>query len=957
MKKAILYILMLAALFVSCQKVELGNTVEGQKVRISFNVQMPEAVSVTKALLDTPQPLSNLYVAVFDGNGYFIEYVRADQLTQSTENALEYTYSIELTSTDETRILHFIGNSPVTEMGFGQERALIASLQTSGDQDAYWQRKVLGSGISSNPAQVKAALGQIELVRNYAKVTVTTQNYNTAAKNFVLEGIKVYYAPDKAFVAPYVNNAGSFIMDYNSIDYDDLLTSFAGYVPQDAHLIGYQSGDEDTFSPVSDGKACAYVYERGNPATDKADWRATPMTIIIKGRYDRATSSTYYKINLMDDESNYYALLRNFNFNVNIHSVNNAGFTSIEAALNSAGSGDISRVLGYENVTNISDTESRMFIDKTSQVVISPDLTTLFLKYKYIPDVMHAADVSANDARDNDSAVIPSTNSNPRCPVVITVGEPTNGEVIKSVTVDDEDSGDGYRLIEIEVAGADAALIKRQKLTVTGFGKNSDGDYSGDPVSRTFEIIVRPTLKLTAQCISEAGNAKVAGTAGESLTVRLGVEDDLPASIFPLNLSIEAASMTLTPATGANLPVNAGTSISGSGKPAYQFVKTLTKEEYDAAPTFTAADGTVYRQIDCAFKTTVASSTSVVYVQNEYFNLASCGFSTGAFVFIDPAVDNTRVGASKAFLSFSTMDTTPVNVTLTGAKYNGSASFIYTPSSAGPQSIEVTPDAYGNGISFRLTATGYANAQSPVKYRYVEFQANTVGATFSKQPIAFGSANSVNLTLNLGLGYDISGSVISKPVFVARRVADGKEPQTFYAPTTANREGSRSANGNNGNPYLYTFRFDVTDYNPDYEYSYKNGDSFVAVTPTSVNGSTAHFEINSIPQNPLVFYVQKAGYVTLTLNKYNYYNSFYITVGQQGSGQADVTKYKYSAAGPSALTVVNFNSEVQSDTRLFLYFTDMDGVNHDYQGYPPVTVGNLATGTAPGGPYQIAYTW
>lgn len=955
MKKTIFYILMLAALFVSCQRIEIGGVEEGRKVRICFNVEMPEAAPVTKALQDTPDPLSNLYVAVFDGNGYFIEYVQATQLAQSGDKLL-YTYAVELTSTSEPRVLHFIGNSPVSEMSFGQERAIIAALQTSGDQDAYWQRKELRGGVPNDPAAVKDALGQIELVRNYAKVTVTTLQYEPTAPAFVLEGIKVYYSPDKAFVAPYVNKAGSFIKDYNSVDYQDLITSFAGYVPQDAHLIGYQAGDESKFSPVVDGKTCAYVYERGNPTMDKADWKATPTTIIVKGKYNGSSVSSYYKINLMDLDNNYYALLRNFNFNVNIHSVRNAGYATIQDALNSAGSGDISRVLGYENVTNISDEASRLFIEKTSQVVINSEASTITLKYRFAPDVANHPTDYNNNTWGEPVNVLPSQNTGNN-PIALTIGEYTNGEVIKSVMVGDSDDAGGWRTIEIEVAGADAALIKKQTLTITGFGRKSDGTYNGSPVSRAFEIIVRPTLKLTAQCVSSAGTPKVTGTKGESLTVRLGLEDDLPAAIFPLALSVEATAMTLTPAAGANLPVASGLSLSGSGKPNYQFVRTVTKEEYDSAPTFTGADGTVYRQIDCRFVTNKAASTSVVYVQNEYFNLASCGFSTGAFVFGDPMVGNTRVGASKALLSFSTMDTTPVNVTLTGAKYNGSASFIYTPSTAGLQSIEVVPDAYGNGISFRLTATGYANAQSPVKYRYVEFQANTVGATFSKQPIAFGSANSVNLTLNLGLGYDISGSVISKPVFVARRVADGTETQTFNAPTTANRGGSRSGRGTNGNPYLYTFEFDVTDYNPDYEYSYKSGSSFVVVTPTSVNGSTAHFEINSIPQNPLVFYVQKAGYVTLTLNQYNNYNYFYITVGQQGSGQADVSKYKYTAAGPSAMTVVNFNSEVQSDTRLFLYFTDRDGVNHDYQGYPPVTVGNLATGTAPGGPYQIAYTW
>lgn len=946
MKKTILFVLMLAALFVSCQKVELGDSAVGQKVKICFNVEMPEAAVVTKSLLDTPEPLSNLYVTVFDANGYFIEYVKASQLAQDSGDKLLYTYAVELTSTDEPRVLHFIGNSPATEMSFGQERALIAALQTSGDQDAYWQRKVLRSGISSNPEAVKTALGQIELVRNYAKVTVTTQFYESTAPSFVLEGIKVYYSPNKAYVAPYVNNAGSFIMDYNSIDYQDLLTSFAGYVPQDATLIGYQSGDEDRFSPVVDGKACAYVYERGNPTMDKSDWKSTPTTIIVKGKYNGSTTSSYYKINLMDLDNNYYALLRNFNFNVNIHSVRNAGYATIQDALNSAGSGDISRVLGYENVTNISDEASRLFIEKTSQVVINSEASTITLKYRFAPDVANHPTDYNNETWGEPVSVLPSQNTGSN-PIALTIGEYTNGEVIKSVMVGDSDDAGGWRTIEIEVAGADAALIKKQTLTITGFGRKSDGTYSGSPVSRAFEIIVRPTLKLTAQCVSSAGTPKVTGTKGESLTVRLGLEDDLPAAIFPLALSVEAAAMTLTPAAGANLPVTSGLSLSGNGKPNYQFVRTVTKEEYDSAPTFTGADGTVYRQIDCRFVTNKAASTSVVYVQNEYFNLASCGFSTGAFVFGDPMVGNTRVGASKALLSFSTMDTTPVNVTLTGAKYNGSASFIYTPSSAGLQSIEVVPDAYGNGISFRLTATGYANAQSPVKYRYVEFQANTVGATFSKEPsVDFGNSNTANMPISLGLN---TSDELAVAIFNATRVASGTTTVTVNAPNISNGRVTRELTWNG---YEYTFAFDVTNYNSKSEYSY--GSNHTVVTPTTVNGSTAHFSIGPISQTSVTFYVDGAGSVSLSRNGNGSNN---LTTSDSTSGTKKVTTYVYSASGPSEMAIVNFKSDVNPDTQISLFFVNEYGSTVDYQGQH-MTVQNLATGTAPGGgPYQIAYYW
>ena len=143
--KKLLYILSLVLLTVSCAEelVELKPMVDSNKVTIDFSVSVPEVPVHTKAFADAPA-LTNLYLAVFDENGFLVEYVKTDpngtELAKQNGTSYKYKYSAKLTLSDTKRIIHFIANAPTT-LRYGTEEEVITALYTEGANDAYWYRK------------------------------------------------------------------------------------------------------------------------------------------------------------------------------------------------------------------------------------------------------------------------------------------------------------------------------------------------------------------------------------------------------------------------------------------------------------------------------------------------------------------------------------------------------------------------------------------------------------------------------------------------------------------------------------------------------------------------------------------------------------------------------------------------------------------------------------------------
>ena len=255
--KKIFYTLTAAALcLTACQKeidqnksVSVTDYPEGATVEALFTVSIPYSdgpLELTRAseMAQIPE-IENLYIAIFGDNGGMLQQLvpafptGEGSLYNPTTGESGYNYQIQYTAelplSDEERNLHFIGNCPqdvLQNVDFLYEKEFMDKLSTSGGNAAYWQKVVLSDGIQANLVDGKfvltpacaAKLTPIALVRNYAKLIVTT-----TSDDFEIESYALVNVPLQGTIAPYSADFG-FATTYMSIgDYcDGTKTGFVG---------------------------------------------------------------------------------------------------------------------------------------------------------------------------------------------------------------------------------------------------------------------------------------------------------------------------------------------------------------------------------------------------------------------------------------------------------------------------------------------------------------------------------------------------------------------------------------------------------------------------------------------------------------------------------------------------------------------------------------------------------
>ena len=666
MKKILAYTLALFSIvLMSCQKEnvlvqqERTDTENNGKVTFDLNFTIPDAAPMTKAFgetVDLTAEGQGLWVIVYE-SGYRCEVVQATGLTKVGGSTNEYKCSLTLSVTENKRNLHFISMKGFTATDAPYEETRLGSLTSKDGVDAYWQIRTVScipynqEGSASWNAFL-SELGDITLIRNFAKVTMTVK---TGVK-FQLAKFKVFKTPDKGYVAPYISSGADngFVQGYESLEYKGsgtvkgAIDVYPGRIPDGYTLNVYNNAVDagtsttaatclPTSSTWADADGTQYFYERPVPTEN-------PAFIIVAGKYDSDDDGSYddenysyYKVNLRDADDNYYALLRGFRFKVNIEQVTAKGYSTVLEAYNSAGSGDISTSLEYSSVSNISDGVCRLYVNATSFTSIKGG--TIEVKYKFIPDYANNPNTFNNSEVDVDV----DTNIG----VEIAVNDPasgiqpsiaTNTSTSKpDVTVGTADV-DGWRTITVKT-NEPGSLYKEQVITIRGRGKNSSTGVS-TVLQRDVHIIVRPTLALyveMAQPDGESYTSEVLKTKGSAVWINIWMEDELPESIFPLNVMIEAEKLTLTPAAGEQLPVESGQTLKPGvtgNKPAFHFVKTIKWDDYSSADTSNVAtdpskpsEKRTMRKFVCKFTTNTAESASDIYVSNELFNTATTSFT------------------------------------------------------------------------------------------------------------------------------------------------------------------------------------------------------------------------------------------------------------------------------------------------------------------------------------------
>ena len=451
--------------------------------------------------------------------------------------------------------------------------------------------------------------------------------------------------PTQGSLAPYYD--GGFVYKYEEKSYTDLKetlqypallpigTEFNKTVPSKADFITPSASTATV--PKS---SSFFLYERPVPNDEQE-----PTVVIIYGHYtdpdtdDGVDSSGdyFYKVDLMENKD-YYPIYRNFKYRIQIRSILKPGAETPEDALVSMGSGDVSADISTQTLTDISDGQSRILVTYMTKTLIRKypyedggETVELILKYKYIPDVNKYTGANTEPDHNNNYTTGTPTEANP---VTISL-QSVSSDIITSYTVADSDDTQGWRTITITTDNP-TANMRSQYLRISGT-LPAQRDGNGDVIREestlyrnvTYTMLSRQTMTVSCNPV------KVIKQQGEQVEVGITIPKNLPASMFPLKFYIEAEAMSLTPDNGRteeilqdnNLPVVTGDSIINSDNTTFQFVRTLSKTDYDKlskADKFKSGNTVT---LSCFFKTNKAESASAVYVSNEYFNTANSSFS------------------------------------------------------------------------------------------------------------------------------------------------------------------------------------------------------------------------------------------------------------------------------------------------------------------------------------------
>lgn len=758
--KKILYTLITALLLISCHDDEIINNIptpveEGGKVTVTVGLDIPELQSASSRALDEFNygNAANLplQLVVFDENGLFTE-LGQNVTWEKTENKIVY-FTVDLTVTNAKRYIHFILNSPATNYDWGTEDNLIGSLYVSGDTDAYWQRVEFPNGIEATAvpddngglkytptANLKSRMSEVPMLRNFAKISVSVDaNAYNDLKDVSYYVVNVWNA---GTVAPYISGDFADFVNFETgtdapTRYMQITeTGYEGIEPAAAELTqaGPSASDNATSWTVSNwldatqnntAGTSFYMYERRNTFVSTN----VPSTfLLIKGKYKGSSDYSYYKLDLIytvdetTQQKQYYNILRNFHYAVNINSVVGAGYTSAYDAATHAASNNLSGSIDLRDLTNISDSQDRLFVEYTDMTIVNNGSleTERTIKYKYIQgsqgDLITNAKLTlrelTEDADDKRITGIYYKNTSGTNVYVYQNGAWADGYTNNAgIAIDSE----GWSTLHIQFGGTPSNTV----LT------NTLGFYIGN-LSREVDYHLRSIMPMIVECKPSKVPTGVKQKVSANILIPAGITSATdPYQLFPLEFWVEAEQLTISPDVDSNIaaitqspyemPVASGTSIipskAADNKQTFRYKRTITNEEYQSLPDKEVTVNGVtekYKIIPCHFLTNTITSASKVYAQNEYFNLIQEGeFFNGIQDISNAKLTDTGIyGVGQA----ATLSFTAV----TEGTYTITSGNLSKPSRSVSQTVELTANQPSGNISL-VTATWEKTSMATIK--------------------------------------------------------------------------------------------------------------------------------------------------------------------------------------------------------------------------------------------------
>ncbi len=614
--KKIFCILLIALLgATACSVKEMGqpeSVNNNGKVTFVMGLEFPEVFIATRGAMSENPIIDDVHVAVFGNEGYLNEYVKAVPCNAQGEEQAAFTniqngvlfyYKVTLVATTGYRAIHVIANGPDQIQYNSYDYEVMPNLYTTKGNGAYWTMFELPTGTAivdpqtseeSASPDAKAAFSNLKLIRNFAKVNVTE-----SADNFVLDGYEVFNTPDKGRIVTWKEgyNASDarlagYYTPYVGAKTEDPMTfaelQTAGYTPS---LV--DGAQIDQTAPTADGtytNATKFVFERVKTNA------ANRPYIIVKGKFNGSTTSTFYRLDFTDKDGNYIPIFRNFQYNIEIKSVAKVGVANPADAQPS--NANVSALITTANLTDLADGTSRILVQYIDKTFITPG--DVKFQYLYMPDAKQPiaqGNVKAASFRILTNQELQEEGKEPN-----TADQAFTVNGVSDYYTDSAwhtgtgwNSTDNWQEVTLNIAAIGNA---EKRTTFRIEGQTADGDK----LYRDITIHVLAKQNFSATYTSD-GNA-----IGNTVTVSLTLPDNLPSSMFPLQIAFEDSNKRLNP-NRTDMPAQVGTSIvTGKTDLSYQFVKSVSYSEY-----------MTNHVIPCVFKR-IATGETTLYMENEYFN-------------------------------------------------------------------------------------------------------------------------------------------------------------------------------------------------------------------------------------------------------------------------------------------------------------------------------------------------
>lgn len=619
---------------------------EGVRVSIAIP-DMPRLA--TRAFGDTPAADLKLTVFEFEKgtdptNTFLTKIYQAETLTQTNvTNGATVDFRInDLLMTESPRVLHFVVAPQHLDAKYASEAVVFSNLSVRDNSQAYWGRVEFPNGYGTVDKNMKPQLTDeakqkltgVNVLRNFAKVSVEVAT--VATSNFQLTGFELVNVPTSGTVAPYNSGRQEFPQMFD--DAGKMLgylavagngsgqQGYSGIMPANC---GFRNLEEN-FSPVADGgrpawsTSPAYLYEHPFESTRRT-------YVILQGNYRPTTTDAwqtcYYKIDLvrLNEESGmteYYDILRNYDFHINVTGVSAPGASTASEAISGVSYNNISADVDARDMLQISDGANIVEVSKTN--IIFTNTTPVEFLYRYSPVGGFSSETT--------NAKLHTNGLNA-------------GDVIASVT-DPEVYTDADGVVWVK------RVITPKPIPEAGTREQSFYVVDADGLGREIRLVAHVPYDYSdievypgsenGRPTSAAGQGTVSPLSGQPFTVYFNLPAGMPEAMFPLTFILESNRQNME-----NNPI--GTLVVTSGQtgfpttevyevPRIKYRKTVSYAEYlyktdannnlitDGAGNYVEnTDHTVrcrFRTINSLAELPGAPTQTVTYllISNDYFN-------------------------------------------------------------------------------------------------------------------------------------------------------------------------------------------------------------------------------------------------------------------------------------------------------------------------------------------------